>query len=72
MSRLALNEKATHFFFRIRNSTICSGGEWWRQQLACVSSRHPFATFNMVSLYTRAHKKNSVINFYYVIPDDDS
>ena len=49
MSRLALNEKAT-FFFVSETQQFVQGVKWWRQQVACVSSKHPFATFNMVRL----------------------
>ena len=82
MSRFALNENATQFFFVPETQQFVQGVKWWRQQVACVSSKHPFANFNIVCLaillqdiikkYYFKKYIYYIIHFYYVIPDDDS
>ena len=82
MSRFALNENATQFFLVRETQQFVQGVKWWRQQVACVSSKHPFANFNIVCLaillqdiikkYYFKKYIYYIIHFYYVIPDDDS
>ena len=67
-------KKQLIFFFVSETQQFVQGVKWWRQQVACVSSKHPFATFNMVRLNQKILFKIEIyiMHFYYVIPDDDS